>query len=336
MLDASNYITVQGWMATDLGLKGNELLTYALIYGFSQDNESVFCGTCSYITDWLGISRQTAINILKSLTEKGYITKIEKNVNGVTLCDYKSILQGVKKFDRGVKKFDTNNKIYNPPLNNTNTRLLLFSPPRGYEYLSSVLEKWLQYKKEKKQSYKSDSSILTLCKRIEKLSGGNVDIAMQIIEQSIANNWSGIFPLKENFPSASSIPQIDKAELSKFVEKWNNMADFLKIKGEFVNANKVLPINETAVEKILPEAKKNLLCVIDSIKNADQEPVIPVPELSDDIWGWGLKVVAMRLLRSQYLRGQTINAPLFRFDVQFFCTNIKRLADPYDSIYLER
>ena len=31
-----NYVLIQGWMINELKLKGNELLIYALIYGFSQ------------------------------------------------------------------------------------------------------------------------------------------------------------------------------------------------------------------------------------------------------------------------------------------------------------
>ena len=42
------YIVIQDWMISDLQLKGNELLTYALIYGFSQDGESEFKGSLKY------------------------------------------------------------------------------------------------------------------------------------------------------------------------------------------------------------------------------------------------------------------------------------------------
>ena len=36
MVEKENYVVVQGWMITELGLKGNELLIYAVIHGFSQ------------------------------------------------------------------------------------------------------------------------------------------------------------------------------------------------------------------------------------------------------------------------------------------------------------
>ena len=40
-----NYYSVQGWMVKDLNLKGNELAVFAIIYGFSQDNETVLKST---------------------------------------------------------------------------------------------------------------------------------------------------------------------------------------------------------------------------------------------------------------------------------------------------
>ena len=61
-----------------------------------------------------------------------------------------------------------------------------------------IVEKWLLYKKEKKQEYKGQTSINTFCKKLIDYSNGEPIIAEAIIEQSIANNWAGIFELKNN------------------------------------------------------------------------------------------------------------------------------------------
>jgi hypothetical protein len=53
-------------MVEELGLKGSELVAYALIYGFSQDGESWFTGSAQYVADWCGIARRNAINVLQS------------------------------------------------------------------------------------------------------------------------------------------------------------------------------------------------------------------------------------------------------------------------------
>ena len=76
-----NYILIQGFMVTDLKLKGNELLAYAIIYGFSQEEGQTFRGSLSYLEKWLNASKQTVINTLKSLVEKGLIKKTEKVIN---------------------------------------------------------------------------------------------------------------------------------------------------------------------------------------------------------------------------------------------------------------
>ena len=33
-ISSDNYVVVQGWMCNELDLKGNDLLVFALIYGF--------------------------------------------------------------------------------------------------------------------------------------------------------------------------------------------------------------------------------------------------------------------------------------------------------------
>lgn len=89
----SNYITIQGWMITQLKLKGAELLSYAIIYGFSQDEQSVFSGTLGYLAEWVGVTKQSICSTLKKLVQKKLIIKIEKVVNGITLYDYKTNLE---------------------------------------------------------------------------------------------------------------------------------------------------------------------------------------------------------------------------------------------------
>lgn len=66
-----------------------------------------------------------------------------------------------------------------------------------FEYLNSF-ELWLDYKKNKNQKYKTQKSTEICYKNLLKISNNDPDIARQIIENSIANNYSGLFPLKVN------------------------------------------------------------------------------------------------------------------------------------------
>ena len=108
------YITIQQEMRDDLGLKGNELLVYAFINGYSQEGQGCYYGSLANLQRVCGIaSRQTAIDVLKSLTEKGLIAKTENYHNGVKYISYSvcpNIGQGVQKMDKGCPENGHNNK----------------------------------------------------------------------------------------------------------------------------------------------------------------------------------------------------------------------------------
>lgn len=87
-VDRNKFIVLQGWMISDLHLKGNELIIYACIYGFTQMENQVFNGSLQYLADWTNSTKQGAIRCLKSLVEKGYIQKRHKMINGVKFCEY--------------------------------------------------------------------------------------------------------------------------------------------------------------------------------------------------------------------------------------------------------
>lgn len=80
-------------------------------------------------------------------------------------------------------------------------------PPRGYEKIDfsfiendfkKVVFEWLEYKSKKGQKYKDEKSLKLLYKKIINLSNGNPETANAIVEQSMANNWAGLFPLKDS------------------------------------------------------------------------------------------------------------------------------------------
>ena len=104
-----NYILIQAWMITDLKLSGNELLLYALIYGFCQDGESCFNGSLSYMMEWLNLSKQALIDVINRLISKNLLSKVK---NGQK-CFY-TIVDQSKNWNSQetllVKKLDLNGK----------------------------------------------------------------------------------------------------------------------------------------------------------------------------------------------------------------------------------
>lgn len=65
------------------------------------------------------------------------------------------------------------------------------------ESFREIVSDWLAYKKSRKETYKSDQSIKAFYNKLNTLSAGDPEKAKKIIEQSMANNWAGIFELKE-------------------------------------------------------------------------------------------------------------------------------------------
>lgn len=59
-----------------------------------------------------------------------------------------------------------------------------------------VVKSWLRYKIDRKENYKSLSSLKIFYKNLQEYSGNNVSVAQKVVEQSIGNNWQGIFPLQ--------------------------------------------------------------------------------------------------------------------------------------------
>lgn len=84
-----NFILIQGWMINNLKLSGNDLLVYAIIYGFTQDGEQWFEGSRSYLGEWCNSTKRGIQKNLQRLVENNLVLKKETFVNNVKFCKYK-------------------------------------------------------------------------------------------------------------------------------------------------------------------------------------------------------------------------------------------------------
>ena len=86
-----SYIVLQAFMVKRLGLSGLDLITYALIYGFTQDGEQEYSGSLQYLMEWLKVSKPTAIAILKRLVEAGLLLRREEIIRGTKFVYYRAV-----------------------------------------------------------------------------------------------------------------------------------------------------------------------------------------------------------------------------------------------------
>ena len=73
-----------------------------------------------------------------------------------------------------------------------------------FGFFAPLIERWIDYKKSRKESYKSEDGIKTFAKKLFEFSNGDFQLAEKIIDQSIGNNWAGIFELKPTTGTGSS------------------------------------------------------------------------------------------------------------------------------------
>lgn len=183
-VNRENYLVIQGFMIRDLKLKGNELLIYAIIYGFSQAENQVFSGSLQYLADWTNSTKQGVIKNLKSLTEKGFIVKQEKTINGVKFCEYYStklntllnkVEYPIEQSLTGDIKQSLNNNIYNNTDYNINNNI---------DYIISYLNQ------KAKTSYRANTK--DTVKHIKaRLKEGYTIEDFKIVIDKQCNKWIG-------------------------------------------------------------------------------------------------------------------------------------------------
>lgn len=155
----------------------------------------------------------------------------------ITICEYDSY--GVSKTDRGQdegtiegrmragKKEKKEDIPPTPPIeeikeNPSKNKKKILSKDNMKEkeesFVSAEFEPafstWLEYKHQRRESYKSELSLRTCYNKLVKLSGGNPDTAMSIVEQSMANNWAGLFALKYDNGNGNN-PQQQNSRLGR-------------------------------------------------------------------------------------------------------------------------
>lgn len=59
-----------------------------------------------------------------------------------------------------------------------------------------VVKEWIEYKKSRSEKYRSEKSLKALYNKLITISGNDPAVAKQIIDESMAQNWAGIFELK--------------------------------------------------------------------------------------------------------------------------------------------
>lgn len=155
MIKDSNYITVQGWMINHLDLKPNEVLIYAVIFGFSQDGNGCFDGSLSYLCAVTKSTKPTVISALKKLVDQGLVIKTSEVKNNLIFNTYKAnmdiieIHTTVKNFCMGYENNLNGTGKNSLPNNNSNNNKDSSVSKGSKIFIPPTLQEVLDYFKEK-------------------------------------------------------------------------------------------------------------------------------------------------------------------------------------------
>lgn len=188
MIKDENYYVVQGWMATQLGLKGTKRDVYAIIYGFTQNNETEFSGSLSYLQEWCNVSRVTIIKCLQELVDEGLIVKTEEYKNNVKFCRYKATLQVVKKFNYPSKEtlqggsketLHNNTKYDNKKENNIIAeRVLTYLNEKAGTHFRPI-ESNLKFINARLKDYTEEELKSVINKKVDEWKGGKMQMYLR-------------------------------------------------------------------------------------------------------------------------------------------------------------
>lgn len=188
------------------------------------------------IAEWLDLSRATVFNAISALETKGYVERtaigikpsqfifdldscqdeigiyvkngdvemISKKVSELLdgqSKNYTTIVQNLDgdslKFRLGQSKnytLDRNRDIQEKE-RKINTPQPVVAP-LDFMGLEIQVNTWLAYKKNKGKKYKDNDSIQIMIKKLHRYSKGNPQVAQEIIEDAMGNNYEGFFEPK--------------------------------------------------------------------------------------------------------------------------------------------
>lgn len=191
---------------------------------------------CNYFTAYRFVQKLQSDGMVVYGEKDSVQSKMQNKVQKLTICKYEEyqVLVQSNMQSKTQNRVKENAPIPLKENNNITCKEIKkyppIIPPKGYESFDfSFIEEgfskpflqWLDYKRDRKEKYKSQKSMEIAYSRMKKLSDNNPDTAMMIIEESMANNWQGMFALRESQHTNQGMNTgVILKEKPKYTEGW--------------------------------------------------------------------------------------------------------------------
>nr|WP_315091156.1 hypothetical protein [uncultured Prevotella sp.] len=168
---------------------------------FISDNDGNIKTTLRQMAEDNELSTKRVYKALEELKTLGACetkTKQKGNKGGsvISICNYEFYEKTLNAYETKTKQKQNKEKV---KVTKKNSFDYSFIEPQ----FRKPFEEWLKYKRSKNQMFKRQCDLELCYKKLKGFSDGNAEKATLIIEQSMTNNWSGLFELKTSTPSAT-------------------------------------------------------------------------------------------------------------------------------------
>jgi len=187
----------------------SELGLLLIISGLCAERGYCFASN-EYFSNLFDVDEVTISRKLKKLEKKSYI-KIMYSRNGYRVENREIRLTKMSppinknvngSINKNVKYNNTSNNI--TIINNTSNNNELVFPFDSNEFLETW-KLWKDYRKEIKKPIKGIISEQSQLQKLSKISNGDQQTAIEIINQSISNNWQGLFEIKKQKSNSTDV-----------------------------------------------------------------------------------------------------------------------------------
>ena len=236
------WIPIEIWK--DAALSWNEKILLLEVDSYTSREQDCYFSD-DYIADLLGVSRNRANILVNSLINKGYLTKtrfdgrrryIQSNLRFV--IEGSSLAQNdnadiAETQEQGLPKRNTSNSNNilsnnkdNNRINTSNKYSNIPLPFNGAEFVST----WELLCQQPKWRKKSRAALEMSAKKLGQYSER---VAVRMMQETIANDWQGLFPLKE-----SDTPRAERETAqSRAHEAFLRVAKETGVVSKFLNIN---------------------------------------------------------------------------------------------------
>lgn len=266
MIKNENFVAIQWRMVNELWLHGNDLMVYAVINSFTnQDDDHYFHWSLQYLADWCNTTKTNIIRNVKNLINKWLIEKREVYQNNVKFCEYrcipidngviKMITGGWQNDNGGVIKMITNNIIDNKEYNKENNIMLKNNK-------NIMLKENIMEEKKEKNSAKKEKKEIALKKDFSEY---------QFVNEFIdPENPSIAYQMKKN----ENYLLQQYSEIDKLNKDWFDNA-IIQVVLNYIKQDKFRSKNILSISKLRKKDKDGvpyIVRMIEKIKN--YKPVV--------------------------------------------------------------